>query len=74
MQIYCLFMGPRYDLQVINEIEEMLQDSPGMQAEQKPVQSNLIHKSTDHSLEERKCQNPGLIMFIHCIHIIIIST
>ncbi|XP_053489192.1 fasciculation and elongation protein zeta-2 isoform X3 [Ictalurus furcatus] len=39
--------------QVIEEIEEMMQDSPEMQAEQNPIQSNLIHRSTSHSYEER---------------------
>ncbi|KAB5586373.1 hypothetical protein PHYPO_G00000830 [Pangasianodon hypophthalmus] len=39
--------------QVIEEIEEMMQDSPDMQAEQYPTQSNLIHRATDHSYEER---------------------
>ncbi|XP_058254123.1 fasciculation and elongation protein zeta-2 isoform X2 [Hemibagrus wyckioides] len=39
--------------QVIEEIEEMMQDSPDMQAEQNPVKSNLIHRSNGHSFEER---------------------
>ncbi|XP_060778250.1 fasciculation and elongation protein zeta-2 isoform X2 [Neoarius graeffei] len=39
--------------QVIEEIEEMMQDSPYIQAEQNPVESNLIHRSTGHSYEER---------------------
>ncbi|XP_046704101.1 fasciculation and elongation protein zeta-2-like isoform X2 [Silurus meridionalis] len=39
--------------QVIEEIEEMMQDSMDMQAEQNPLQTDLIHRSTSHSFEER---------------------
>ncbi|KAF4087995.1 hypothetical protein AMELA_G00077610 [Ameiurus melas] len=39
--------------QVIEEIEEMMQDSPEMQAEQNRIQSNPIHRSTSHSYQER---------------------
>lgn len=62
MQLYHIILGSHYDLQVIEEIEEIMQDSPEMQAEQNPIQSNLIHRSTSHSYKESKCQNTGLIV------------
>lgn len=46
-----------YDLQVIEEIEEMMQDSP----EQNPTEKNLIHRSNE--FEESKYQKTGLIVF-----------
>lgn len=61
-------MGPHYDLQVIEEIEEMMQDSPDMQTEQNPIQSNLIHRSTDRSFKMSKCQNTGLTVFLGYIY------
>ncbi|TSQ69486.1 WD repeat-containing protein 26 [Bagarius yarrelli] len=40
-------------LQVIEEIEQMMQDSPDVQAEQNSVKSNLIHRFAGQSFEER---------------------
>ncbi|XP_046704105.1 fasciculation and elongation protein zeta-2-like [Silurus meridionalis] len=59
--------------QVIEEIEEMMQDSMDMQAEQNPLQTDLIHRSTSHSFEESKCQNTGLIMVLSDIYSVSIS-
>ncbi|KAK3551760.1 hypothetical protein QTP70_025131 [Hemibagrus guttatus] len=39
--------------QVIEELEEMMQESPDMQAEQNPFKSNLIRRSNGHGFEER---------------------
>ncbi|XP_062848383.1 fasciculation and elongation protein zeta-2 [Trichomycterus rosablanca] len=39
--------------QVIEEIEEMMQDSPDTEAKQNPVQLKLTQKSINHSFEER---------------------
>lgn len=73
MQMYCIFMGPDCDLQVIEEIEEMMQDSSDQQTVRNPIQSNLIHRSTGHSFEERKWQNTSLIVFLHYIYTIRMS-
>ncbi|KAM9489275.1 fasciculation and elongation protein zeta-2 isoform 2-T2 [Clarias gariepinus] len=39
--------------QVIEEIEEMMKDSPDMQAEQNPIQLNLVRRSTSDIYEKR---------------------
>ncbi|XP_066540181.1 fasciculation and elongation protein zeta-2 isoform X1 [Hoplias malabaricus] len=54
--------------QVIEEIEEMMKDSPDMEAEHNS-QSNLIQGSisTSHSFEESKCLHTGHSLFV-CGH------